>query len=301
MAQLSFSLKESATIVRLNISFWGGLRHDKEATKEATKHLGMKEKSGRFSKRLIAEERLSEIRKIKDAARKFHTDNTVAWDDNNGRLLKTKNHMTYVTRMQVFEDTYNDICDLFEKDFPGLVEEAKIDLGPRFNGSDYPEDIRSKFSFKVTFSPIATADDFRVQLKDSEIERIKAIAREEEQKSLKAAMDDVWRRLFEVVESLHERTSDKKAIFRDTLISNIKDICEILDRVNITNDPNLEAMRQEVANKFANIDPEALRTDQKFRKNVAQEADEIMAKMAAYYNPASGSAAPSANKAKPAA
>lgn len=286
MAQISFSLKENATIVRLSMKGYEGLKHDKEATKEATAHLGMEEAAGRFSKRLVAQERISEINKVKNAARKFHNDNTLPWDDNSDRLLLTKNHMTYVTGMQVFEGEYNDLTAAFVRDFPALVEEAKKALGPRFNLEDYPDNIASRFLFKVTFSPVTSVDDFRCNLKDAEIERIKELARQDEQKRIEGAMNDAWKRLYEVIKNLHERTSDKDAAFKNTLITNIKDVVNILDRVNATNDPNLEAMRREIAEKFSEIDPQDLRTDKKLRKNVAKEADDIIARMAAYYNPA---------------
>lgn len=285
MAQLSYSLKESATIVRLSIRDWSGLKHDKEATKAAEAALGIKEGSGRFSKRLAAEERLKEISQIKNAARKFHYDNTLPWDDDSGRLLTTKNHMTYVTQMQVYEHRYVDKYTALVHDFPDLVEEAKADLGPRFNPDDYPEDIAARYSFKVTFAPITSADDFRCNLREDEINRIKAMVRDEEQEKIKAAMEDVWRRLFEVVKNLHERTVDKKAIFRDTLVTNIADLTDVLKRINVTGDAALEEMRREIESKFANIDPETLRKDEKVRKTVAKEADEIMSKMAAYYSP----------------
>ena len=288
MAQQSFSIKEAATIVHLSISDWGGLKLDKEATRKATKHLGMSEKSGRFSKRLIAQERISEIAKVRNAARIFHYENTLPWDDNGGRLLPTKNHMTYVTQMQVFEGEFAVLCKAFVRDFPALKEEARMDLGPRFNVADYPADIASKFSFKVTFAPIATADDFRVHLKDDEINRIKASARQSEHEMIEGAVRDAWRRLHEVVKSLHEKTADKKAVFRDSLITNIQEITEVLGRINVTNDPELEAMRLEVAAKFGSISPDSLRTDKKVRKAVAQEADDIIAKMAAYYAPTAG-------------
>mgnify|MGYP001296097693 FL=1 len=69
------------------------------------------------------------------------------------------------------------------------------------------------------------------------------------------------------------------------MVTNIADLTDVLKRINVTGDPALEEMRREIESKFANIDPETLRKDEKVRKTVAKEADEIMAKMAAYYSP----------------
>ena len=43
-----------------------------------------------------------------------------------------------------------------------------------------------------------------------------------------------------------EKLADPKAVFRDTLVENTKEVCSILSRLNFADDPDLETMRQQV-------------------------------------------------------
>ena len=79
-----------------------------------------------------------------------------------------------------------------------------------------------------------------------------------------------------------EKLDDPKAVFRDTLVENTREICSVLTRLNFTDDPNLEAMRQEVEQSLTKHHPDALRNDPDLRRDKAAEAKAIMAKMGAF-------------------
>ena len=79
-----------------------------------------------------------------------------------------------------------------------------------------------------------------------------------------------------------EKLADPKSVFRDTLVENTKEVCSILSRLNFADDPNLEAMRQQVEGSLANNHPESLRNDPDLRRTKAEEAKAIMDKMGAF-------------------
>jgi hypothetical protein len=66
------------------------------------------------------------------------------------------------------------------------------------------------------------------------------------------------------------------------MIDNIKDICDVLKRLNVTNDQNLEDIRQQVEDTLANNNPESLRLDLDLRQRKSSEAKDIMNKMGAF-------------------
>ena len=84
-----------------------------------------------------------------------------------------------------------------------------------------------------------------------------------------------------------EKLADPKAIFRDTMIENTRELCALLPRLNFADDPNLEAMRQEVEQSLAGNHPDALRNDPDLRRDKAAEAKAIMDKMRAFMGGAS--------------
>jgi hypothetical protein len=59
----------------------------------------------------------------------------------------------------------------------------------------------------------------------------------------------------------------------------------MLTRLNVEGDPNLEAMRAEVAESIASQDPDSLREDETMRSDVATVAEDIFNRMAAFYSP----------------
>ena len=65
-------------------------------------------------------------------------------------------------------------------------------------------------------------------------------------------------------------------------MEHLVDLCELLHRLNVMDDPNLEAMRQEVESKLAGYQPDTLRADVKVRQTVATEANDIAKKMAVF-------------------
>jgi hypothetical protein len=75
--------------------------------------------------------------------------------------------------------------------------------------------------------------------------------------------------------------ADPKAIFRDSLVDNIKEQCALLSRLNFMDDPNLEAMRQHVEGSLIKH-PDALRNDPDLRRDTAAEAKAIMDKMSVF-------------------
>jgi hypothetical protein len=80
-----------------------------------------------------------------------------------------------------------------------------------------------------------------------------------------------------------EKLADPKAIFRDSMVENAKEICALLPRLNFADDPNLEAMRQQVEASLIKH-PEALRNDPDLRRDTAAEAKAIMDKMSIFMN-----------------
>jgi hypothetical protein len=91
-------------------------------------------------------------------------------------------------------------------------------------------------------------------------------------------MRDVWQRLFDKVQHIAAKCSDPSAIFRDTMIENAREICEVLPRLNFMDDPQLEALRLEVESQLL-VHPDRLRTDPVLRSDTAAKAREIMDKM----------------------
>jgi hypothetical protein len=128
--------------------------------------------------------------------------------------------------------------------------------------------------------PVPTSD-FRVSIGSEELTRIQQDVEQRVRQAEQTAMQDVWKRLFDRVQHMAEKLADPKAIFRDSMVENAREICALLPRLNFADDPNLEAMRQQVEASLLKH-PEALRNDPDLRRDTAAEAKKIMDAMGAF-------------------
>jgi hypothetical protein len=158
-------------------------------------------------------------------------------------------------------------------------------LNGMYNDADYPseDEIANKFKMDMAIFPVP-ATDFRVSIASEELTRIQQDVEARVKDAQQQAMKEVWTRLYDRVKNMAEKLADPKAIFRDTLVDNLREQCDMLTRLNFTDDPNLEALRSEVeANLLKH--PDALRNDPDLRRDKAAEAKAIMDKMSSFMNP----------------
>jgi hypothetical protein len=79
-----------------------------------------------------------------------------------------------------------------------------------------------------------------------------------------------------------ERLSDKDAVFRDTLVTGLADLCAILPGLNLTRDERLEDLRKRAEKMIAHVDPKDLREVPSVRQSVARQAAEIQSMMSSF-------------------
>jgi hypothetical protein len=70
---------------------------------------------------------------------------------------------------------------------------------------------------------------------------------------------------------------DEKQIFRDTLVTNAVDMCELLTKLNVTNDTKLETARKTLESVLVGVTANELRKDDDLRVDVKTRVDEILA------------------------
>ena len=124
--------------------------------------------------------------------------------------------------------------------------------------------------------------DFRVSISSDELTRIQSDVEARVRDAGATAMKDVWQRLFDRVQHMAERLADPAALFRDTMLENAQETCNLLTRLNVLDDPDLERMRQEVSSKLASHHPDALRNDPDKRRETAAVAKDIMDRMSIF-------------------
>lgn len=277
-------LSDRALLVQLNVSQWTARKLDKKATKEVADTNGAAREAGNYNKKLLPmSDSLANIHTMTgDIRREFYA-NTLPWGLENTHMLPTANYLSFMTTFRKRKSEWEAVVRKFLSDYPYLQTNAQRFLGKLYDPADYPDvnDLRHKFSMDLVVMPVPT-NDFRVQLADEELSTIHADIQRRVQESSGLAMKEAWQRLYSHVKLMSERLGNTEGRLYDSLFDNAIELCRILPRLNFSDDPNLEAMRQEVETKLVGHSKEAIKGSPVLRKQVADEAADIMARMGAF-------------------
>lgn len=280
------NLSDRALLVQLSISQWTARKYDKKVTQDVASTHGVTTAAGRYNKVLLPmNDYLDRVHKKSTLIRTKFYENTLPWGIEGTMMLPSANYLKFVTEFRKEKGEWQYLVDEFERNYPQLKMDAQRLLNGMYNEEDYPDerDIGRKFKMDMAIFPVP-ATDFRVSIASDELTRIQQDVEARVKDAGQQAMQEVWNRLYERVKNMAEKLADPKAIFRDTLVENLREQCDMLTRLNFADDPNLEAMRSEVeANLLKH--PDALRNDPDLRRDKAAEAKAIMDKMSSFMNP----------------
>jgi hypothetical protein len=276
-------IQNSSVIVNMNIGVWTARKMDKKAAAQVDATNNTKVKAGNYNKKLLpCAKALENLQSVASNIRLWHYENTLPWDDNGGRLLPMANFFDYKALLAGFQTQFNDACDAFYNEYSTLVSAAAFTLSGLFDANDYPhiDDIRRKNYFRVTFSPVPASGDFRVDIGEQgkrelgeELERV-------HQERLNGAMKDMWERLHECLQHMSDKLAgEEKQIFRDSLVTNAIELCGVLTKLNITNDPKLESARKELEKAMVGLNANDLRKDNALRLDTKARVDAILSMM----------------------
>ena len=277
------NLSDRALLVQLSVSQWTARKYDKKISKEVAVSHGTTTDAGRYNKSLLPmNDLLDRVHKKTTHIREKFYKNTLPWGIEGTMMLPTSNYLEFVTEFRKEKGEWEYIVRDFVDNYDSLKADAQRILGGLYVEADYPSarDIEQKFSIDMAIFPVP-ASDFRVTIASDELTRIQQDVERRVAQAQQTAVRDVWNRLFEKVKHMAEKLADPKAIFRDSMVENARETCALLTRLNFTDDPNLEAMRQEVEATLLKH-PEALRNDPDLRSDTTSKAKEIMDKMSVF-------------------
>lgn len=290
------TLTDRAMLAGLTISLWSARKHDRRVSDQIARAHDADSDAGRYHKTLIAKEALQEIAKIANEARGHHYTNTLPWADNGARILPADNYFDYTRAQRDYREKFQGAVARFRDNYPHYVTDARQRLRKLFRDDDYPTaaEMVTKFAFEIAFTPIPASEDFRVALGDLEETRIRADIERRLSAATEAAMRDLWERVYKAVSHMRDRlrlyeispSGKVQNPFRDTLVENLRDLAELLPKLNVTGDPRLDDLRQRLTKSLCVHDAQSLRDSDALRRETARTADDILADMAGYVEPA---------------
>lgn len=277
-------IARAAMLVDLNIKVYSGRKQDRKTQAEVTTAKGSGSKrAASVYKSLFADcKELDDITKYQARIRAEHYRLTKPWADNGQRLLPTKLLLEYQGAMGRCKAEFEFLVDKFVVKYDTLVAAAAFQLGTLFDRDEYlpGSQIARKFAIETSFSPLPIAGDFRVDI-ESEVQQQLITQYEAKSKALLAqSTQDSWTRLHKVLTNLSDRLvieeDGTKRKFHDTLVSNAEELCELLDALNVTADPDLERARSKLLDAMKGVTPKELRTEDSTRIETKRKVDAIL-------------------------
>lgn len=269
-------IQNRAMLVDLTISQWTATKHDKAVSSEVEKNHAAKD-AGRYNKRLIDKAHLATVSTLANQVRTAHYARTLPWSDKGQRLLPSDLFLDYQQEMASLKHQFAQAVSTFVTQYPQLVQDARTRLGTMYDPADYPapSDIRRMFDITIDFAPVPDAQDFRVDVAAETQEEIRRQITEAVEARQAKAVKDCWSRVREVVGRIAEQCSKEKGRIHDSLMDNAQTLVDVLSGLNITRDPELTAVEQEIRKLI--VSPDALRNNPHVRQRVANDAASILA------------------------
>lgn len=279
------TFSQTAMLVSLNVRAYSARKEDKRVSSEVASSHNTSIDAGKYHKSLVAKSAIDPVTKSAGALRMYHYDNTLPWLDDGIRILPALNFKTYKGDMEGLRDAYETAVKDFIDSWPEIISDARIRLNGLFKESDYPSDVSTRFGCHVRFMPIPDSSDFRVDISDLERDTLKNQIANTLTAAQDIAMRDLWERVSTSVGTMASKLGayrvnadgTKENVFRDTLVSNLRDLCQLLPRLNFTGDPQLEAVRLRIERDLLQVTAEDLRESELTRDKVQRAADKIAA------------------------
>jgi hypothetical protein len=240
----------------------------------------------RVNKSLFTKDSTDEYMKVYNDGSKYFYRVTLPWDDRGWRLLAIELFEDFQKEVKKYTKAYREKVLNFIDRIESHIEESRTMLGSAFNAEDYKfisspgvvdrEYLLDQFCFEVEFNTVTDGNDLRASLTDDDREIIADQINQQALAKFQKANDHIIQNLHDCVSSIHERLCEKENVFRDTLITNLEDLCDLIPKMNIAGDPKINALAADAKKRLTKWEPEVLREVDSIRKDVADEAKEIL-------------------------
>lgn len=222
-------------------------------------------------------------------ARTYLKSMTLQSDVRGERILKTTAYMDIKTKMKMLEERYWDCVRKFLDGYDEMVAQEKERLSALAINVAFPtrEQIETKFRFDLWFGGVPEGDDlmrkYGMELPLDEVARIAERTEEKTKQQIAKAMLESWRRIFNTVYDMAVKLADEDHKFRNSLIGNIRSLVNMMPHMNLTDDPQLNEIKEQIEEKLLSKTASELKANPEVRKEVAKSALDISKTMATFF------------------
>ena len=202
-----------ALLVNTTVRVWTGEKRDRAITREICTMKGAEDNAVRANKSLLGEH-IHGVQAAERAVRHEVNERTLPWMDDGTRILKGSVFMAFTEAMAEPIRQFDEAVDAFIATYPEIKYEARRRLGDAYADSDFPPESRLKqrFGVKLTYLPVPSTEDFRVNLSADEIAAVRRNAEE----ALRGTVNDALLSLLDRLQEPVARMATRLRLFRRT-------------------------------------------------------------------------------------
>lgn len=289
---ISAILSQVATVCMVNSTTLGVTRVDKAASAESERAHNARSGISKVSVHRLAgaEDRIKEIKDVIREARDLVINNTTPWGER--RLLNNVNIEKLLRAYGPIKGRFDARVNQLHADAPMLIAAAETNKGDFKVDPPTIEEMRESFSLELKLEAIPDASKFSSSNLDPQIEeQLRRRFEADTAAAYQQAQQDALQRLAEPLEKLVERitnyskredeksrgiTSGPRTTFRDSVVDDVVNICNVFGSFNILNDPSIAALNTRL-DEFRGLDITALKEHADLRETTARKAQEILA------------------------
>lgn len=229
-------------------------------------------------------EYFDKIKKIQNKAISYFYMNTSKYPHLGWQLLPVVNHDKIMKALRGFKEEFEVAYDEMRDQIQTYKDTMKDLLGDLYNEYDYPSlsDMDRKFCFNIERSVVPNSGNLIADIAVDEFEEIRNEVETASEHALEVAMQSAWNKLIKVITRLRnrlmepEKGSKRNPVIFDSLIGNIRELVNILPALNITENPDMHRIIQELERDITPLEVDDLKEDAEKRSEVARKADDIL-------------------------
>ena len=288
-------IQTNAMLVRVKCTKWNNSITDREITDQVTFDKAAADGYLRVTKRLAKQAVVKELNKligqVGNTVLKLWT---VPWDDG-VHLISVDNLDRFEAALRKKADRLEELKAELQDTWPDVIEADKVRLGDAFDPDDYPSvnEIVNRYSITYELRPLPSGDDIRVNLPQQRVNAIRQQVERDVSAKVEAGAKVVSERVADVLTTFiegmerHGTKADgakRASKFADSTVEAIERLAEALPGLNLTGDPALTAVSNDLFLKLRDLDPQVLREDDGKRQQAADTAKEIVNKLSGFFD-----------------
>ena len=280
-------LDEKAVLISVKRNMYSPYKLDQEESK--------KYGAGNVNKHLFE----GRDNRVKDTISRFTDvytyvkDNTVPWTTGVD-MLNIDHYMEFTSGLRQRVDSaykaVDTLCLFWD-------EEVKADLDrltqisiakgkPNLaNANDYPEvdELRSKFGINIRYMPVPTTGDFRVGISDEDKDSLQQQLNDAEVNANQHVLQSMIEPMQRAIAKLSVPIGTDGSVFRDTLVDNLVEVSERMNKINISDDAMMQGqiddLRDLISSYSSEMGKDLLRSHQGAREKAVTKIDELVRNM----------------------